>query len=314
MKKRMLIPLAIVGLSSLGGTFALAVAPATAADQDMVVSPSPTAKAAKPNCKLPGSERPNGPENTGSYNSTVQVCKDGKLVAYGNDAIMYTAPSAKLEKLGAKLYALNCASCHGVMADGRAANGTPGGFPSLQGLGPATINFWIRSGRMPAATPVELQAMRKPPKLSERQANAIAAWINSLDPAVPYLPKVNAEGANLTEGNELFALNCAACHTITGNGDALANGTVAPTLHGVPANQIAEAIRSGPGNMPVFAGNLTDEQVRDVVVYVSEVLQKPNTSGGITLGGLGPVAEGFIALALGVGILALIAFWIGDRT
>ena len=309
MKKRMLIPLALVGLSSLGGTFALAAAPATAADKDMVVAGKANAK-----CEMPASERPAGPKNTGAANSTIQVCKNGKLVAYGNDAIMYTAPSSKLEKLGAKLYALNCASCHGVKADGEAAKGTTGGFPALTGLGPATINFWIMSGRMPAATPVELQAMRKPAKLTQRQADAIAAWINSLDLSLPYQPKVNVEGANLTEGNEIFALNCAACHTITGNGDALANGTVAPTLHGVPANQIAEAIRTGPGNMPVFAGNLTDEQVRDVVGYVTQVLQKPDTTGGITLGGLGPVAEGFIALALGVGILALIAFWIGDRT
>ena len=77
---------------------------------------------------------------------------------------------------------------------------------------------------------------------------------------------------------------------------------------------MAEAIRTGPGNMPRFTGNLTDAQLRSVVGYVTINIQHPVDPGGIGLGGLGPVAEGFIALILGVGVLALIGFWIGDRT
>jgi ubiquinol-cytochrome c reductase cytochrome c subunit len=66
--------------------------------------------------------------------------------------------------------------------------------------------------------------------------------------------------------------------------------------------------------MPRFTGNLTDEQVRNLVGYVTIHIQHPTNPGGFGLGGLGPVAEGFVGLALGVGILALIGFWIGDRT
>ena len=66
--------------------------------------------------------------------------------------------------------------------------------------------------------------------------------------------------------------------------------------------------------MPIFTGNLTDEQLRDVVAYVTERIQHPQNPGGAGLGGLGPVGEGFVGLALGVGLLALIGFWIGDRT
>jgi len=44
----------------------------------------------------------------------------------------------------------NCASCHGNQADGVPANGTTGAYPDLVGLGPATIDFWVDSGRMPA--------------------------------------------------------------------------------------------------------------------------------------------------------------------
>ena len=66
--------------------------------------------------------------------------------------------------------------------------------------------------------------------------------------------------------------------------------------------------------MPRFSGNLTDAQVRDVVAYVTQSIQHPANPGGAGLGGVGPVAEGFIALLLGVGGLALICFWIGERS
>ena len=65
--------------------------------------------------------------------------------------------------------------------------------------------------------------------------------------------------------------------------------------------------------MPNFSSSLTDAQVADIVKYVKVDIQNPNNIGGIGMGGLGPVAEGFVALALGIGILALAAFWVGDR-
>ena len=77
---------------------------------------------------------------------------------------------------------------------------------------------------------------------------------------------------------------------------------------------MAEAIRTGPANMPRFSGNLTDAQVADITSYVTEKLQHPQNPGGFALGGVGPVAEGFVALLIGVGGLALICFWIGERS
>ncbi|MEI6700317.1 MAG: c-type cytochrome [Actinomycetota bacterium] len=252
-------------------------------------------------------------KNSGTAYSTVQCNTAGKLVAYGNNAILYTYPSENLVPLGEKLYQQNCASCHGVKADGVLPKGTSGAFPALVGLGPATINFWITTGRMPAADPKEIQAARKPPRLTDSQSNAIAAYIDSLSPAVPGTPQVNVKDANLTNGQTLYALNCAACHTITGGGDALASNTYAPSLHIATVTQVAEAMRVGPGNMPVFSGNLSDQQVRDIAAYVTESIAKPTDIGGVGMGGLGPVAEGFIGLALGVGILMLVSFWVGER-
>ena len=169
---------------------------------------------------------------------------------------------------------------------------------------------------MPAADIAAVEAERKPPKLTDLQALEVAAYINSLDPAVPAVPTPHLSGANVADGASLFALNCAACHTITGAGDALAFGTNAPTLQNrsVTAQQVAEAVRIGPANMPRFSGNLSDAQVRDIVAYVTKYIQHPANPGGAGLGGVGPVAEGFIALLLGVGGLALICFWIGERS
>ena len=246
------------------------------------------------------------------------------LISYGDTDVLYSLPIPKADlsvpgqenflALGQELYEQNCEACHGAFADGVPPSGTPyGGFPDLVGIGPATIDFWVESGRMPATDTHLTQQPRRPPRLDPLQALAIAAFINSIDPATPYIPKVNLADANISAGAALFALNCAACHTITGDGDALANDTFAPSLRNIPSYEVAEALRTGPANMPVFTGNLTDQQLRDVVDYVVRKIQHPQNPGGLGLGGLGPVGEGFIGLALGVGLLALVGFWVGDR-
>ena len=48
--------------------------------------------------------------------------------------------------------------------------------------------------------------------------------------------------------------------------------------------------------------------------YVTGRIQHPANPGGAGLGGVGPVAEGFVALLIGVGGLVLICFWIGERS
>ena len=253
-------------------------------------------------------------KNAGSPNSTfVKKNSDGVIIAYGNSSITYRAPSAALVTLGDALYQQNCASCHGTEANGVPANGTAGAFPDLIGLGPATINFWVDSGRMPAANPRSIEANRRVPRLTHDQALAVSAWVDSLSPGFPLIPYPHLKNANVADGAALFALNCASCHTIEGDGDALAMSTFSPSLRKIPSVEVAEAIRTGPGNMPRFTGNLSDKQVNDIVKYVTTEIQHPNNPGGFGLGGLGPVAEGFVGLAFGVGVLALFGFWVGER-
>jgi len=210
---------------------------------------------------------------------------------------------------GQALFAANCSSCHGPEALGTVR------APNLQGLGAGTVDFWVSTGRMPLANS-SVQATRKPPRFNRLQTLEIAAWVQSLTPGVGVqVPVVNTNQADLESGNTLFTLNCAACHTITGAGDALMDGAYAPSLHLATPTQIVEAIRSGPGNMPHFgAGNITNTEARDIAAYVSGVIQQPANPGGVGLGGIGPVGEGFVGLLVGVGALMLVCFWIGDRT
>ena len=224
--------------------------------------------------------------------------------------LFYTQLPQSFIAPGQALFAANCSSCHGANADG-----STGLAPNLQGLGAGTVDFWVSTGRMPLAV-TSAQATRKPPRFDRLQTLEIAAWVQSLTPHVGLpIPVVNTNKADLEAGGTLFTLNCAACHTITGAGDALMEGAVAPSLHLATPTQVVEAIRSGPSNMPKFGpGNITNTEARDIAAYVTQVIQHPSNPGGFGLGGIGPVGEGFVGLLLGVGILMLICFWIGDRT
>jgi ubiquinol-cytochrome c reductase cytochrome c subunit len=211
---------------------------------------------------------------------------------------------------GRTLFVENCSSCHGIGAEGgnRA--------PPLLGVGAATVDLWLSSGWMPLAEPTA-EPQPKPAKFPRTQVLEIVRYVTSLapsstNPGIPF--KVNIAHADVAEGFSLFALNCAPCHTITGAGDALADGIYAPPLHGVTKTMVWEAIRTGPGNMPRFGpGTISPAQVVDIVGYVVKNIQHPTSPGGLSLGGVGPVAEGFVGLFVGVGLCMLAALWVGDR-
>ena len=213
---------------------------------------------------------------------------------------------AALSSVGRPLFVNNCSSCHGLNAQG-----TDRG-PNLVGLGAATVDFWVSTGRMPLAYP-GAQAVRKPVLFSRAQQLGIVSYVTSLGAEGPGIPALNQQAADQSNGNDVFGLNCAGCHVITGTGDALANSAFAPSLYQASPTQIAEAIRTGPGNMPRFGpGTLTDKDVNDIVRYVT-YLQHPANPGGAGLGHVGPVTEGFLAIVVGLGVLILAAYWIGIR-
>ena len=80
---------------------------------------------------------------------------------------------------------------------------------------------------------------------------------------------------------------------------------------GTPSSptQVGEAVLVGPGAMPIF-GAVTDDDLDDLAAYVQR-LQDDNSTGAVSLGGVGPVAEGLAAIALGLGAIVALTRWIG---
>ena len=310
--------LAVATLASLAMFFPGTDAGASGHTDTAQVPPIPTKHVTTRSCGTVNIKGVTGstPNAGNPFNSSSRFCLNGHLISYGSRYITYANPPQSFVSAGHLLFLQTCSSCHGNDANGVDPQGQATIGPNLQGVGAATVDFWVSTGRMPAADVKAVEAERRPTRLTPLQALELAAWVNSLDSAVPAVPNPHLAGANQSAGQDLFSLNSAACHTIEGSGDALAFGTNAPSLQvrSITAQQVAEAIRTGPANMPRFSGNLTDQQVSDIVSYVTGRLQHPTNPGGFGLGGVGPVAEGFVALLIGVGGLVLICFWIGERS
>ena len=69
------------------------------------------------------------------------------------DATTKALPAQSVEE-GKQLFLANCASCHGLNAEGRATgNGDKIAGPALAGVGAAAVDFQVGTGRMPLAGP-----------------------------------------------------------------------------------------------------------------------------------------------------------------
>jgi ubiquinol-cytochrome c reductase cytochrome c subunit len=206
---------------------------------------------------------------------------------------------------GAELYLRNCASCHGDRGQGTQRG------PSLLGVGPASVDFQVSTGRMPAAQEQQ-QPVRREPIFSPEEIAALVGHVSSFGGAGPQIPTV-APG-NVNAGRKIFAANCAPCHSATGAGGTLTNGWIVPPLYETTAQQVAEAIRVGPGLMPVFPSQvLTDRQVDDVTSYVRLLQSERLDRGGNALGRLGPSTEGLVGWGIGLVLLVLAARFLGRR-
>jgi ubiquinol-cytochrome c reductase cytochrome c subunit len=217
---------------------------------------------------------------------------------------------------GETLYDLHCSACHGI--GGVGAKGPP-----LLGVGPAAVDFFLSTGRMPLSSPTQ-EPLPGPAYFNKTQIAQIVAYVNYLDvlngTPGPGIPEVIAPCAvqssscpTLSEGNQLFLLNCAQCHAASGAGGMLSHGYVVPSVRGATVTQVAEAVRVGPRPMPTFGpGQLTNQQVSAIADYVYNISHTRNP-GGLGIGYFGPVPEGFVAIIFGLGALLLIARLIGNR-
>jgi ubiquinol-cytochrome c reductase cytochrome c subunit len=238
---------------------------------------------------------------------------------------------------GESIYNTHCSSCHGVAGVGTTR------APSIIAQGAAGADFYVRTGRMPLNNPND-EPIPHHPFFTEGQIQALVSYVAALPeihglkevpaPGAPAIPTIQplctgaaasseqqlaAERAGtatcvtLSFGNSTFALNCAGCHQIAGRGGLLSKGDVIPSLQNASLITAGEAMRIGPEPMPLFGpGQLNENQVSAVSQYV-QFLTQPKHPGGLTISGFGPVAEGFVGIIVGLGLLLLVSRLIGNR-
>lgn len=231
----------------------------------------------------------------------------------------------ELAQQGKEIYEVACITCHGANLQGVKDRG-----PSLIGVGEGSVYFQVHSGRMPMLRN-EAQAKRKPPRYSEQQALALAAYVNANGGGPGIVRDANGEismeslrgsnnkdgkidPADVARGSDLFRLNCASCHNFTGKGGALSSGKYAPPLAPANEQELYQAMLTGPQNMPKFSDRqLTADEKKDIIAYIKSAEESPNP-GGFGLGGIGPVTEGMVMWFIGIVVLVAFAMWIGSRS
>ena len=205
--------------------------------------------------------------SVGQYDAEVDKARAAMAPLYAK----YTAqPADALAKdpqamaIGERLFANNCATCHG--SDARGSKG----FPNLTDrdwLGgdgsPAYIEKTIKEGRQGVMPPMAAAVG------SADDVRNVANYVLSLSGS----PN-NAVAAQL--GKAKFAA-CAACHGADGKGNpalGAPNLTDKVWLHGWGEDAIVSIIGSGKTNtMPAQASRLSDEQIHVLGAYVWNLSQ-----------------------------------------
>ncbi len=217
-------------------------------------------------------------------------------------AVDLTSPQTIAE--GKKQFNANCATCHGLDL-----SGTDTG-PSLIGVGAASVDFQVDTGRMPLAQDAP-QAEVKTRIFKKEETLQMAAYVASVSPGpgLPPADKLTLTG-DATKGAELFRINCAMCHNVAGAGGALTEGKYAPNLQETTPAHIYEAMVTGPQNMPVFSDtNITPDEKQDIITAL-KATNKDAGVGGFELGSLGPVAEGLFLWIFGLGAIIAFTVWL----
>jgi cytochrome c oxidase cbb3-type subunit 3 len=168
------------------------------------------------------------------------------------------ASDPKVRKMGMRMFANNCAQCHGADAKGSY------GFPNLSdddwiyGGNPDAIKASIANGR---------QAVMPPwgDILKDEGVAEVTAYVLNLNGR-------DADEAKVAKGETHYKTYCAACHGADGTGNHamgapnLANGI---WLYGGTTEQISHSIRAGRnGVMPALGEMLGEDKIHILSAYV----------------------------------------------
>jgi cytochrome c oxidase cbb3-type subunit 3 len=163
-----------------------------------------------------------------------------------------------VRKMGMRLFANNCAQCHGADAGGAY------GFPNLRdddwiyGGDAATIKATLVNGRqavMPAWGSV----------IGDEGIADVTQYVLSLNGR-------DVDSARAEAGKTVFQTYCVACHGADGTGNpalGAPNLTNGVWLYGGSAEQISQTLHAGRnGMMPAFKDTLSEDKIHILTAYV----------------------------------------------
>ena len=213
-----------------------------------------------------------------------------------------TSPALVAE--GFNLYENSCSSCHGI-----ALQGQRGLAPSLIGVGPGPVDFYLSTGRMPLQDPRD-EPVRATPLFNRPQIDALIAYISKF--GGPSAPTADPSNGSLSLGFQQFTLNCAGCHQIVARG-GITIGAQVPDLQDATAQEIAEAVRMGPYLMPHFDSQQIDQHQLDSITRYVLWSRHPDNAGGWGIYNIGPIPEGIVAWFVALAAMVIVARLIGER-
>jgi ubiquinol-cytochrome c reductase cytochrome c subunit len=233
----------------------------------------------------------------------------GAYAAFATSSGANAATDAKQQiAQGKQLFDVTCITCHGANLQGIPDQGV-----SLIGVGGAAVYFQVSTGRMPLKGQGP-EAQRKAPEFTDAQTRALAAYVQSVGGGPP-IPTGTLRGgkSTISDGGELFRLNCASCHGVTFKGAPLTAGKIAPALTQATDLQIYTAMLTGPEQMPVFSDNqITPEEKAAIIAYI-QTIKASADPGGAGIDRIGPVSEAIVIWTAGVGFIIIVILWIGAK-
>ncbi len=202
-----------------------------------------------------------GWSQTGQWQAEVDTAKaryEPVFAKYRNMPVEEVAKDPDARHMGQRIFANNCAQCHGSDAGGAR------GFPSLRdgdwlwGGSAEAIGASISGGRQGGMPPWGQV-------LGEEGINNAAHYALTLSGSLPAGPESAA-------GKAAFQSICASCHGAEGKGNPLLgapNLTDNIWLYGSELETVKHGIRNGRmGKMPAFGGQLEADNIHLLTAYV----------------------------------------------
>ncbi|MFV0476672.1 MAG: cytochrome-c oxidase, cbb3-type subunit III [Parahaliea sp.] len=166
---------------------------------------------------------------------------------------------ADVQRVGAILFADNCAACHGDQGQGNHLIGAPR----------LTDNIWLYGdGEQIRVTIENGRAGVMPPfaQLSETETREVAEYVYTLNGR----PSSDTQLTN--NGKVLFSTHCVACHGGEGKGNQMLgapNLTDHNWLYGGDTDHIFDTIRHGrQGKMPAWKERLTEAEIKVLMAWI----------------------------------------------